>query len=66
MAFRGIWGHFAAFWDVLLHFGGILGHFRIGAFLGIASRLGPPFQLAELSLPISAPLVPHPLGTLRH
>ena len=34
-------GHFGAFFDNFGHFGGILGHFGIGAFWGIASRWGP-------------------------
>ena len=61
MAFRGIWGHFEAFWDVLLHFVGILGHFRIGAFLGIASRLGP--RWGSRPIPKHPPPIPEALPT---
>ena len=41
MVISGQFCHFATFLDVFGHFGGILGRFWIGAFWGIASRLGP-------------------------
>ena len=39
--FQGTLSHFGTFWDNVRHFGGVLGHFGIGAFWGIASRWGP-------------------------
>ena len=39
--FQGTLSHFGTFRDNDRHFGGVLGHFGIGAFGGIASRWGP-------------------------
>ena len=52
-------GHFGAFWDNFGHFGGILGHFVIGAFWGIASRWGP--RGGALPTPHHLPPIPEAL-----